>query len=143
MSERGRVFVFRIPGEAELLDYLNKFLEANNVKMGSIFILGSLKRVKLAYLDVKTGEYIINEMEGFYELLGLGNVSLKEGKPFAHVHIVLGDREGRAYMGHLAEGVVFVAEVVILEFTGEDSLERRREHGSLWLWPLRVWSSKL
>ncbi|MDM7275060.1 MAG: DNA-binding protein [Thermoprotei archaeon] len=143
MGGRGKVFVLRVPEGEELLSYLNEFLESNSVKMGSMFILGSLKKVKLAYLNVKTGEYVVNEMEGFYELLGLGNVSLKEGKPFAHIHIVLGDEGGRAYMGHLVEGVVFVAEVVIVEFTGEEALERRREYGSLWLWPLKVWSSTL
>ena len=63
----------------------------------------------------------------------LGNISLKDGEPFAHIHVALGDPEGRVYGGHLISGEVFVAEVFVQELLGEP-LERKPQENGLALW---------
>ncbi|MEM4570530.1 MAG: DUF296 domain-containing protein, partial [Desulfurococcaceae archaeon] len=62
-----------------------------------------------------------------------GNISIKEGEPFVHVHAVVGKRDGSTYSGHLVEAKVFVAEVLIMELAGGAELVRQK-HGGLWLW---------
>ena len=65
-----------------------------------------------------------------------GNISLKDGKPFAHIHLVLSDEEGRSIGGHCFEGCyVFVCELVIRELIGEELYRVPQEEcGGLNLW---------
>lgn len=72
-------------------------------------------------------------LHGTYELISLmGNVSVKDCVPFVHVHVALGDEDGRVYGGHLVEAKVFVAEVFVQEL--DVDLRRKRQAGGLYLW---------
>jgi predicted DNA-binding protein with PD1-like motif len=131
---KGRNFLFRVPEGKELLNYINSFAEEHNVLIGTINAIGSLRNPKIGYFDENAGEYKVRELKGTFELVSLmGNISLKEGKPFAHIHFSLGGPDGRLYGGHLVEGEVFVAEVFIQELLGEP-LERKPYGKGLMLW---------
>ncbi|ASJ02386.1 DNA-binding protein [Thermococcus profundus] len=131
---KGRNFLFRVPEGEELLSYINRFAEEHNVLIGIINAIGSLRNPEIGYFDEKAGEYKVIELKGTFELVSLmGNISLKEGKPFAHIHVSLGGPDGRLYGGHLVEGEVFVAEVFIQELLGEP-LERKPQDNGLALW---------
>ncbi len=134
----GRIFMFRIPRGNELLDYINRFAQVNNISMAWINAIGSIEDVELAYYDRTIGEYLVKKYPGVYELVvGTGNISLRDNKPFTHMHVVIGDQENKAYAGHLVKAQVYVAEIVIVEFTGEPKLVREHVGGKLWLWPIR------
>jgi predicted DNA-binding protein with PD1-like motif len=66
-----------------------------------------------------------------------GNISLKDGKPFAHVHVVLSDAKGNGRGGHLLPGrtPVFACELIIEEFDGEPPVRLNDENTGLALWP--------
>ncbi len=131
---RGRNFLFRVPEGEELLSFVNEFVKKHNVLVGTVSGIGSLRGPKVGYFDEKAGEYRVIELSGLYELVSLsGNISLKDGKPFAHIHVALGDSEGRLYGGHLVEGEVFVAEIFLQELLGEP-LERKPQENGLALW---------
>jgi len=129
----GFVHVFRIPEDEELLAYVNKFAKTKGIKAGVVLAIGSLKNCKLGYYDRIAQRYEVFEVNEDVELISaLGNISLREGEPFAHIHVAIGKRDGSTVSGHLIEGRVFVAEVVIIELEGPE-LVRKRE-GGLWLW---------
>ncbi|NJE41871.1 PPC domain-containing DNA-binding protein [Thermococcus sp. GR6] len=131
---RGRNFLFRVPEGKELLSFLNEFARKNNVLIGTVSAIGSLRNPKIGYFVEEEGQYKVIELKGIYELVSLsGNISLKDGEPFAHIHVALGDSEGRLWGGHLVEGEVFVAEVYIRELLGEP-LERKLQESGLVLW---------
>ncbi len=131
-----RVLMFRVPPRVDLIDYLTKFTQKEEIQAGLISIIGSLKNPVIGYFNVEKGVYEEIRLEGFYELAhGSGNISLKEDKPFIHLHVVLGDKNGKAYAGHLLRGEVYVAEIIILEITGENP-PIRKQQGNLWLWGL-------
>lgn len=131
---KGRNFLFRVPEGEELLGFINDFAEKNNVLIGTMSGIGSLRNPRVGYFDETAGEYKVNELSGLYELVSLsGNISLKDGKPFAHIHVALGGPDGKLYGGHLVEGEVFVAEVFIQELLGEP-LERTPYGRGLMLW---------
>lgn len=131
---KGRNFLFRIPEGETLPEAVNRFAEEKNVLVGTITGIGSLRNPKIGYFDEEMGEYKVIQLEGLYELVSLmGNISLKDGKPFAHIHVSLGGPDGRLYGGHLVEGEVFVAEIFIQELLGEP-LERKPYGKGLMLW---------
>lgn len=64
----------------------------------------------------------------------VGNVSLLEGEPFAHTHVVLSGPDGTAVAGHLDEATVFAGEIQLREFA--TPLEREHDETTdldLWL----------
>jgi len=129
-----RNFLFRVPEGEELLGFINSFAKKNNVLIGTVSAIGSLRNPKIGYFDENAGEYKVIKLSGLYELVSLsGNISLKDGEPFAHVHVALGAPDGKLYGGHLIEGEVFVAEVFIQELLGE-LLERKPQENGLTLW---------
>ncbi len=128
----GKKFMFRVPEGEEIVEFLTRFLVSQDIRAGIILGVGSLEDPEVGYFDREKKEYITKTLKGTYELVTLiGNVSIKNGKPFLHVHVSLGDREGKLYGGHLIRAKVFVAEIFIEEL--DEKLERRK-FGSLYLW---------
>ena len=72
-----------------------------------------------------------------------GNISLMDGKPFVHAHIVLGDPEGRLVGGHLfSETVIYAGEISLQELAGKP-LERAHDQTTgLSLWDFNPASAK-
>ncbi|ASJ11105.1 DNA-binding protein [Thermococcus sp. P6] len=131
---KGRNFLFRIPEGEEIGGFINRFAKENNILMGTVRGIGSLRNPKIGYFDEKAGKYRVIPLEGTYELVSLsGNISVKDGQPFAHIHVALGGPDGRVHGGHLVEGEVFVAEVLVEELLGE-VLERKPRENGLALW---------
>ncbi len=131
--QKGRTFMFRVPEDEELVSFINDFCEKNEIKMATLNAIGSLKNATLGYFNVEKGKYEEIEVKDVHELLlANGNMSIKDGKPFAHVHAILGSKNGSVVGGHLIRGTVFVAELYIEELKGEP-LERV-PYGNLHLW---------
>ncbi|USG99267.1 DNA-binding protein [Thermococcus argininiproducens] len=131
---KGRAFLFRVPEGKELLSFINEFAKKHNVLIGTVSVIGTLRDPKIGYFEEDKKQYKVIELKGTYELISaLGNISLKDDEPFAHIHVSLGDKEGRMLGGHLVEGEVFVAEVFIQELLGE-LLERKPKENGLALW---------
>jgi len=131
---KGRGFLFRIPEGMEFLDFVNKFAKEHNVLIGTVSAIGTLRNPRIGYFEEEKKQYKVIELKGTYELISaMGNISLKDNEPFAHIHVSLGDEEGKMFGGHLVEGEVFVAEVVVQELLGE-LLERKLQENGLALW---------
>ena len=131
---KGRGFLFRIPEGMEFLDFVNKFAKEHNVLIGTVSAIGSLRNPRIGYFEEEKKQYKVIELKGTYELISaLGNISIKDNEPFAHIHVSLADNKGRMFGGHLIAGEVFVAEVFIQELLGEP-LERKPQENGLALW---------
>jgi hypothetical protein len=58
------------------------------------------------------------KVESHVEVVGNGNVSLYEGKPFVHLHVSAGNDQG-VWVGHLVEGTVDIfCEAMIVPLSG-------------------------
>jgi len=118
------VYVGRGDYDADLLSTINTFCVENDIKVGIVQAIGAVQNIKLGYYDQNTKKYVQSmelEHKAPFEIASLtGNVSLKEDKPFCHLHITVSDREGSCYGGHLLEGVkIFALEFCILSLNGE------------------------
>ncbi len=131
--EMGRNFLFRVPEGEDFIKYVQKFAEDKGIKVATVSAIGSLKRAKLGYYSMELGKYEEIKVEGLHELIiAAGNISIRDGEPFPHVHALLGREEGSTIGGHLISGEVFVVEVYIAELKGE--ILERVPHGNLTLW---------
>ncbi|MBM4388669.1 MAG: DNA-binding protein [Deltaproteobacteria bacterium] len=133
-----RVWMGRFPSGGDLLRTLAEFASENGIQCGVILGIGAVKKACVGFYDQDGKRYERIEFNGDMEILNLtGNISIKEGKPFVHAHIILSDNTGRSFGGHLLEGTeVFVFEYKVFQLNRDGGpLQRELEKGSgLFLW---------
>ena len=136
--ERGRTFVAKLDHQADLLEELNKICQHEYIKAGYIQVIGAISSLKYGFFDQDEKEYTYNTYaydESMEIVSCSGNVSVKDGKPFCHMHIVASDKKGKCVGGHLVAGTsIYAAEVVIQEILGEDLVRELDETTKLTLW---------
>jgi len=110
----------------DLLKSVSGYCLENDIKIGFISVIGALRKAKFGYYNQKEKKYYENAIEEPVEIIScLGNISIKDGKPFVHAHISVADSKGNVFGGHLNEGcIVFACECAIFKLEG-DSLERK------------------
>ena len=81
--------------------------------------IGMLKDIEIGRYDGR--EYEKELISPSSEILSLqGNVSMKEGEPFVHLHVILADEDMNARGGHLFSGTVSMTiELALLELTSD------------------------
>ncbi len=131
-----RTFIGSIPSGSDLYEALTKIITEEDIRTGNITAIGAVTNAIIGYFDQNKKEYLKIELNSGYEILScIGNVSVREGKPFVHAHITLSDKEGNVFGGHLMPGTkVFACEVFIDEYTGEDLVREKDTSTNLFLW---------
>ncbi len=125
----------RIRHDADLIQSVLELARGKEIGAGSFTAIGALKRAKLGYYDQKNRKYREIMIEAPHELVScVGNVSLSEGRPFVHAHVVLADEKGNTKAGHLLAGIVFAAEVHLRQLEGPKLERKLDEVTNLWLW---------
>lgn len=110
----------------DLLKTVSAYFLKNDIKAGLVMVIGALQKAKFSYYEQKEKKFYPRSIDGPVEIIScLGNVSLKNDKPFVHAHLAVADSQGRVLGGHLEEGcIVFAAECSIFEMEG-DLLSRK------------------
>ncbi len=132
-----RSIMGRVPQGEDLLGYLNQVCVQEEITLGEVRAIGAVAKARIGYYDQGRQEYGFIELDEHLEIVSLlGNVSLKDGQPFVHAHVVFGDEKGRLHGGHLAEGApVFACEFIITQYRSDQVFERGLDQGTgLPLW---------
>ena len=122
-------------------DNINKtfesFAEVKGVGCAWLNGIGALENPEMGYYSLEDKSYYRKTFKGEYELTSLiGNITLKEGKPFSHTHITFSDTEFRVFGGHLFNANITAAGEFIMQFgSAEINREMNAEIG-LPLWCL-------
>lgn len=136
LQATGRI-MGRVPQGEDLLGYLNQICLDENIKAGQVSAIGAVAKAKIGFYDQAKQVYDFMDFDEPLEIVSLmGNVSLKDGKPFVHAHVVFGDHTGKLLGGHLAEGApVFACEFIITKFDSDHDFVRGLDQGTgLPLW---------
>jgi len=124
----GRILFSRIFEDEDLLEGIKERAKESKVKAGLLFLIGSLKEACLGFYE--EGEYKRVEVKKPLEIAScMGNISVKEnGELVIHAHMVVSDKSGNAYGGHLLKGckVAATAELMLIEALEVD-LKRKFE----------------
>jgi predicted DNA-binding protein with PD1-like motif len=126
----------QLPLGADLYESISKICMEEDIKIGRVTALGTVKQAAVAYYDQKKKVYKPINFKKHLEILNCtGNVSLKDGKPFVHMHATFADSRGNVVGGHLTTGtVVFACELTIEEFEGKPLDRKPDEITGLNLW---------
>jgi predicted DNA-binding protein with PD1-like motif len=132
----GRVFVGRLPTGSDLVDEIELFATDHDVPAAWVSAIGAVSRASFAYYNQTMRQYKEMASARHHELIGfVGNLSIREGRPFRHAHASFGDINGEMLGGHLLKGcVVWVAEVEIRELLGVELVRELDEATGLAVW---------
>ena len=117
----GRRFVCRLPHGKDLITSIEDFCIELSIQMATFSIIGAVASVTFGAYDQKQQVYVTFKEESPLEIVNcIGNVSLKNGDPVVHAHIVLGDKQGKTLGGHLfSETILFAGEIDLQELIGK------------------------
>lgn len=141
----GRTLLIRLPHGEDLLGALNGICRKMRIGSGVINVIGAVKNAVVGYYHQDTKEYQAIPLDQTWEIASCsGNISVKDGSPIVHAHIVLSDETGKAVGGHLMPGTeIFAAEASILELKGQPLVRRTDDTTGLPLWSDREQSPDL
>ena len=99
--------VFRLEMGDFLMESTQKIAAAENIKLAAISGIGACSKIEMGYIDLSIKEYVFKTFEGNMEILhATGNITLKDGEPFPHIHISVADDACKAFGGHLNEATI-------------------------------------
>lgn len=115
------MLIGKLPFKSDLLRELNKIADKNGIQGGSLQVMGSLRRANLSFYDQKLRAYKVMDFDEPHEIVsGCGDISLRDEKPFVHLHLAVANSEGNVVGGHCLEGCsVYAVEFSIIPFTGQ------------------------
>jgi predicted DNA-binding protein with PD1-like motif len=114
-TRTGEQYLIAIDMGEELMSTLLQFASSEGLTAGYLSGIGALKDVELGYYWLDRREYKRQKFPEIVELVGCtGNLALKEGKPFVHIHVALGREDYSIFGGHLFSGIVAVTAEIVL-----------------------------
>lgn len=135
-AKPGRTLVGRLATDSDLVEELERMCAEQDIRAAWVSVVGAVRRAAYAYYDQQQRRYNDLASEKHHEISGfVGNVSMRDGRPFLHAHASFSDETGSTVGGHLIRGcTVWVAEVTLREMTGVELERTPDEVTGLALW---------
>ncbi len=93
---------------------LQQFATTKGIKNGYFTGIGAVDQLTCGYYDLAQKQYYFTEYHDLVEVVSLtGNIFLKDGTPFVHVHGVFTNTTNAAFGGHIVEMRVGVTLEVV------------------------------
>lgn len=128
--------LLRLPPGTDIYEGVTSAARELGIRAASVTVIGALRSLEYGYYDQVIQEYAHLTHEGELEIASAnGNVSIRDGEPFLHMHIVAGRPDGTTIGGHLFGGELFVGEVAFHLFRGEAPVREPAEEIGLPMWP--------
>lgn len=121
----GNTIFARLDKGEELCQQLEQLASREQIRLAQISGLGAVGDLTVGVFYTAQKEYHANSFQGDFEIVALhGTVTTKDGAYYAHLHMAVGDKEGRVFGGHLNRAVISATcELVIQVYDG--TVERK------------------
>jgi len=136
-AKTGKIVFARLFEGEDLLESVTQAVEKSGIRAGFFILIGTIKKAVMGFFH--RGQYQSIELDGPFEIVScMGNVSIKENKPFAHAHIAVSNRKGEVFGGHVLPGCIIDAtgELVLVEATDVELQRELEEKTQLYLWSM-------
>jgi predicted DNA-binding protein with PD1-like motif len=132
----GPAHILKPPFGSDLLKELESFVRAKGINLAWLSGIGAVSKASIRYYDQSKQAWMDLEFDQRLEVVSmLGNVSLLDGEPIVHVHIVLADEQGHCYGGHLGQNtVVFNMEILLSALSGPAVTRKMDSQTGLTIW---------
>ena len=127
----GKDHFIYIEKNEKVMDTLTRFCIDKGISNAKLSGIGAVKETEIGAYDTIKKEYIRKEYSDILELVSFeGNITLKDGSPFPHAHVLLSDHNMSTAGGHLFETTVAaVGEFFLMEFDNDAYRELNEDVG--------------
>jgi len=117
--------IYGLRAGAKIPDDILAIARKEKIATARVEAIGGVKELKLAYFNHETKQYEEHEFREFLEVSGIiGNLTLKDGKPFLHIHGTFGRKDLSTLAGHVMTAKVFPLLEVVVTPTKNKALRR-------------------
>lgn len=121
----------------EVINSITQIAIKENIRFASLTGIGTADKVEMGFFELKNKDYRKNSLEGEYELTSLlGNIALKDGKQFVHIHVNISDENYNVYGGHLFSANVLATAEIVLNVIDIDIDRKFNDDFGLHFWNL-------
>lgn len=115
----------------EVVSSLKSICQKEDIKLASVSAIGAVNDITVGVFNPDTKQYKSNRFTGNFEIVSLsGTVTTMKGIPYIHLHMSVGDGNGKVFGGHLNEAKISATcEMVITLIEGEVEREYSEEIG--------------
>lgn len=115
----------------EVVSSLKSICQKEDIKLASVSAIGAVNDITVGVFNPDTKQYKSNRFTGNFEIVSLsGTVTTMKGIPYIHLHMSVGDGNGKVFGGHLNEAKISATcEMVITLIDGEVDREYSEEIG--------------
>jgi predicted DNA-binding protein with PD1-like motif len=110
----------------DILKELEKFAIAENIPSANFTGMGFVN-VQFGFFDAATKKYIPKDFSNVEMASMHGSIAWQDGKVSIHTHGVVGDRDFRAFAGHILSGSVSTGSLEVMITPHDKKLERRKD----------------
>ncbi len=127
----GKTIVIRMDKGEEVVSSLKSICQKEDIKLASVSAIGAVNDITVGVFNPDTKQYKSNRFTGNFEIVSLsGTVTTMKGIPYIHLHMSVGDGNGKVFGGHLNEAKISATcEMVITLIEGEVEREYSEEIG--------------
>ena len=117
----GSTYLVRLDPGDEIVEKVLWLAAVEDIRLATVTGLGAVDNVSLGIYSPDTRQFKANMFHADFEIVSLtGTITSQRKRPYAHLHMAVGDLAGRCYGGHLHRGVVSAtAELIIQTIPGE------------------------
>ena len=135
IMEQQKVHMIKLEKGDEVLPCILQYVKENKISGGYLTAIGALEKGKFGYFDVNNKKYLNTPFEDVEVLACSGNIAINKDtrEPVAHIHIIIGEKDGKALGGHLVEGTVSVTLEIYLVETRPTIYRTKDEETKLYL----------
>ena len=127
-------YIIRINKGENVMEFLTNWCEEKGIHSGVLSGIGAVEFASCGYYNLEEKKYYFTQYNTMLEVLSMtGNVAIKEGKPFLHVHAVFSGEDNKAFGGHVEEMRVGVVLEVVLEPLSKEIVREHDECIGLYL----------
>ena len=112
------VYILSIDNHQEIMEALAAFCREKGISAGEITGIGAICEATFRFLDPATKQYVDKTFGEQMEITNLtGNISVKDGAPYLHVHLTCSRRDYTCVGGHLLKARINGAcELFVTDF---------------------------
>jgi uncharacterized protein len=112
----GMARIYSLKAGSKVPDDIIAIASRERIATAKVEAIGGVKKLRLGYYNHLKKRYEEHDYGEFLEVTSLlGNITLKDGKPFLHAHGNFGRRDRSVIGGHVVSATVFpIMEVVLI-----------------------------
>jgi hypothetical protein len=126
LREFNHRYALSLDNHVSIVEALTAFCTEMRITAGTVSGIGAISSATFRFLDPVTKQYVDKTFDEQMEITNLtGNLSVKEGKPYLHLHATAGRRDYTCVGGHLLDARVNGACELVVDDFGMNEFGRR------------------